>query len=51
MYLATFYERRGEFDKALLYYQQASALNPLNEYLRRQVKWLKSSEVGQEQLP
>jgi tetratricopeptide (TPR) repeat protein len=40
MFLATFYERRGEFDKALLYYQKASTLNPLNSGLKRRVERL-----------
>jgi hypothetical protein len=43
MFLATFYERRGEFEKALLYYQEALALNPLSEDLGRHVNQLQQS--------
>jgi hypothetical protein len=45
LFLATFYERRGEFSKALLYYQKASTLNPLSNDLKRHVERLESSEV------
>jgi O-Antigen ligase len=37
MSLATFYERRGELDKALLYYQKALTLNPLSDDLKRRI--------------
>lgn len=38
MFLATFYERRGEFEQALLYYQEALKFNPLSDDLNQHVK-------------
>jgi hypothetical protein len=40
MLLATFYERRGESEKALLNYQKALALDPLGEDLELHAEWL-----------
>jgi tetratricopeptide (TPR) repeat protein len=42
MFLATFYERRGDFEKALLYYQKALALNPQSKDLNERVERLDS---------
>jgi tetratricopeptide (TPR) repeat protein len=50
MFLATFHERRGEFEKALLYYQKALALNPLSDDLNQHVKQLESSEIDESNL-
>jgi tetratricopeptide (TPR) repeat protein len=36
--LAEFYERRGESEKALLYYRKARALNPLDPQLEKQAR-------------
>jgi hypothetical protein len=36
--LAHFYERRGEMEEALIHYRKASALNPLDEELRRRAE-------------
>lgn len=41
MFLATFHERRGEFDQAFLYYQKALALNPTNQDLENSVERLR----------
>jgi len=46
MFRATFHERRGELEEALLYYRKALALNPLDDDLRRHVGRLQSSEPG-----
>ena len=48
MYRATFHERRGELDEALLYYRKAHALNPLDEELGRSVERLKGAGDRQE---
>jgi hypothetical protein len=40
MLLATFYERREESEKALLYYHEALALDPLGEDLELHAEWL-----------
>ncbi len=46
MFLATFYERRGELERALAYYQKAQALNPLDKDLDRHVRQLRGAEPG-----
>ena len=42
--LATFYERRGEFEKASDFYRKAHALNPLDDGIGRSVKRLRGAE-------
>ena len=49
MFLATFYERRGELDKALSYYEKAQARNPLDKGIERQVTQLRALEVSGDQ--
>ena len=46
--LAQFYERRGQRDDALSYYQKALALNPLDDDLKRRVSEL-SEHLSAEQ--
>ncbi|MEJ7843401.1 MAG: O-antigen ligase family protein [Rubrobacter sp.] len=46
MYRATFHERRGELDEALLYYRKAHALNPIDEELGQSVSRLRDTESG-----
>jgi hypothetical protein len=46
MFLATAHERRGNFEKALLYYQKALTLNPLSNDLDRHIRQLESAEAG-----
>ena len=48
MYRATFHERRGELDEALLYYRKAHALNPLDEKLEQSVDRLEGAGDRQE---
>lgn len=44
VFMANFHERRGELEEALLYYQKALALNPLDEDLRRHADQLSNSQ-------
>ncbi len=46
MFLATFYEQRGEPAKALSYYQKALIRNPLDGNLRYHIEELERSEVA-----
>lgn len=46
MSLAKFHERRGEFEKALPYYQKALDRNPLNESSKRSVNRLQGAGSG-----
>ena len=47
--LAQFYERRGQRDDALSYYQKALALNPLDDDLKRRVNELSKQTSTQRQ--
>lgn len=44
LFLATFYARRGEFEKASAYYREAQALNPLDDGIGRRIKQLPGVE-------
>ncbi|HEV8177550.1 MAG TPA: tetratricopeptide repeat protein, partial [Gemmatimonadales bacterium] len=47
--LATFYERRGETEKALRYYRKALALNPLDEGLKKDVSQIEKTTAAEDQ--
>ena len=44
MYMAAFYERRGDLDKALPYYRKSLSLNPLDEQLKQKVEQIRNNK-------